>query len=91
MKILKSLLSSFGYYLEKSSKSAEILDFIKILKPYSTEHELIRLGGNNDGGYLVPNDLSNIKYNLSPGVGRFFSFELDLLKKKYRHICVMLL
>ena len=81
MKILKSLLLSFGYYLEKTTKRSEILDFIKMLKPYSTEHELIRLGGNNDGGYLVPNDLSNIKYNLSPGVGRFFSFELDLLKK----------
>jgi hypothetical protein len=81
MKILKSLLSLFDYYLEKPTKKSEILEFLKILKPYSTEHELIRLGGNNDGGYLVPNDLRNIKCNLSPGVGRFFSFELDLLKK----------
>jgi len=41
MKILKSLLLSFGYYLEKTTKRSEILDFIKMLKPYSTEHELI--------------------------------------------------
>ena len=81
MKILNSLFSLFNYNLDKSTKKLDILDFVKNLKPCSTEHELIRLGGNNDGGYLVPNDLSNIKYNLSPGVGRFFSFELDLLKK----------
>ena len=81
MKILNSLLSLFDCYLEKSTKKSEILDFISILRPYSTEYELIRLGGNNDGGYLVPNDLSNIKFNLSPGVGKFYNFELDLLKK----------
>jgi hypothetical protein len=81
MKILNSLFSLFNHYLEKSTKKSEILDFIKILRPHSTEYELIRLGGNNDGGYLIPNDLSNVEFNLSPGVGKFFNFELDLLKK----------
>ena len=81
MKISNYLLSLFGYYLEKSSSRSEILDFIKILRPYSTEHKLIRLGGNYDGGYLIPEDLSNIKFNLSPGVGSRFNFELDLLKR----------
>jgi len=81
MKISNYLLSLFGYYLEKPSSKTEILDFIKILRPYSTEHKLIRLGGNHDGGYLVPDDLNNIKFNLSPGVGSRFHFELDLLKR----------
>ena len=74
MKISNYLLSLFGYYLEKPSSKSEILDFIKILRPYSTEHKLIRLGGNHDGGYLVPDDLNNIKFNLSPGVGSRFHF-----------------
>jgi hypothetical protein len=81
MKILNSLFSLFNYNLDKSTNKLDILNFVKILKPCSTEHELIRLGGSNDGGYLVPNDLNNIKFNLSPGVGKFFNFELDLLKK----------
>jgi len=81
MKISNYLFSLLGYYLEKTSSKSEILDFIKILRPYSTEHKLIRLGGNNDGGYLVPDDLKNIKFNLSPGVGSRFNFELDLLKR----------
>ena len=81
MKILNSLFSVFNYNLEKSTNKLEILNFIKILRPWTTEHELIRLGGNNDGGYLIPNDLNHIKFNLSPGVGKFFNLELDLLKK----------
>ena len=81
MKILNYLLSLFGYYLDKSCSKLEILNFIKILRPYTTEHKLIRLGGNYDGGYLVPDDLSDIKFNLSPGVGSRFNFELDLLKR----------
>jgi hypothetical protein len=44
MKISNYLLSLLGYYLEKPSGKSEILDFIKILRPYSTEHKLIRLG-----------------------------------------------
>jgi hypothetical protein len=88
MKISNYLLSLLGYYLEKPSSKSEILDFIKILRPYSTEHKLIRLGGNYDGGYLVPDDLNNIKFNLSPGVGNRFNFELDLLKKGIpTHMC----
>jgi hypothetical protein len=88
MKILNYLLSLFGCYLEKPSSKSEILDFIKILRPYSTEHKLIRLGGNHDGGYLVPDDLNNIKFNLSPGVGSRFHFELDLSKRGIpSHMC----
>ena len=81
MKISNYLFSLFGYYLNKSISKSEVLDFIKILRPYSIEHKLIRLGGDNDGGYLIPEDLSNIKFNLSPGVGSRFNFELDLLKR----------
>jgi hypothetical protein len=81
MKILNYIFSFLGYHLEKPHSKSEILNFIKILRPYSTEHKLVRLGGNNDGGYLVPDDLNNIKFNLSPGIGNRFNFELDLLKR----------
>ena len=81
MKISNYFLSLFGYYLDKVSSNSEILNFIKILRPYSTEHKLIRIGGDYDGGYLVPDDLNGVKFNLSPGVGNRYHFELDLLKK----------
>lgn len=45
------------------------------LRPVQTEVELIRLGGNRDGGYLLPNDLENIEACFSPGVGSRSFFE----------------
>jgi hypothetical protein len=38
---------------------------------------LIRLGALNDGGYLVPEDLSEVKYCFSPGVAETADFEMD--------------
>jgi hypothetical protein len=40
--------------------------------------ELIRVGGNGDGGYLIPDDLDGIEYCFSPGVGPTSAFESDL-------------
>lgn len=42
---------------------------------------LIRLGGDKDGAYLVPDDLEGIKACFSPGVGNIKTFEDDLTTK----------
>ena len=47
------------------------------LMPMSTGKELIRLGPNGDGGYLVPNDLAGIEACFSPGVSVISGFEKD--------------
>ena len=36
----------------------QIKELIKALRPVKTKFDLIRIGGNNDGGYLIPNDLA---------------------------------
>lgn len=51
---------------------------IKALRPVKTKYPLIRVGGNNDGGYLIPDDLSGISTCFSPGVDTTASFEKDL-------------
>jgi hypothetical protein len=38
---------------------------------------LLRLGSANDGGYLVPEDLSEVQYCFSPGVAETADFEMD--------------
>jgi len=48
---------------------------MKKLYPMNTGKELIRLGPNSDGGYLVPNDLSDIVACFSPGVSHVSGFE----------------
>ena len=42
------------------------------------KYDLIRLGGNYDGGYLVErNSIENSKFLLSAGMAWDFSFEKD--------------
>ena len=60
-KIAKPFLSKKNVYISRSVYGHEIKDFAKTLWPVKTEHELIRIGGSKDGGYLVPNDLSESK------------------------------
>ncbi|MEN2281293.1 FkbM family methyltransferase [Algoriphagus sp. SE2] len=66
--------------LDKTEKQ-KLTDLISKLQPIRTDKELIRLGADSDGGYLVPNDLKGVEACFSPGVGEFSSFETDC----YRH------
>lgn len=55
--------------------------FINSIRPLDNGHELIRMGPASDGSYLLPNDLSGIALNISPGVGKTFQFENALLEE----------
>lgn len=55
--------------------------FLESLYPVKTKFDLIRIGGNNDGGYLVPDDLEGITACFSPGVAETATFEEDLSKR----------
>lgn len=57
-----------------------LLVFLKDNRPVTTEFELIRVGGGEDGGYLIPNDLEGVKYCFSPGVAENSDFEYELYK-----------
>lgn len=80
-KISKPFLSKKNIYISRAVYGHEIKDFAKTLWPIKTEHQLIRVGGSRDGGYLVPEDLSGIKACFSPGVSNLSDFEEDLLKR----------
>ncbi len=70
------LLAGIGIY--RTASNEEIKEVISLLKPVATDKELIRIGGSGDGGYLVPDDLENIRYCFSPGVAETATFEADL-------------
>lgn len=70
----------------KSARHTELLvtqmeleDFLTSIRPVNTEHELIRVGANGDGGYLVPNLLKDIDFAFSPGVANTATFEEALI------------
>jgi len=56
--------------------------------PVQTEHELIRLGPNSDGGYLIPNDLEGVELCISPGTGSETGFETELLKWQINSVLI---
>jgi hypothetical protein len=51
---------------------------LNLLQPVTTPYELIRIGENSDGGYVLPNDLEGVTECLSFGFGGIKSFEDSL-------------
>jgi hypothetical protein len=81
--IRSSLLAS-GITVTKCTKSEDILQLMRKLRPLDCGMELIRIGNQGDGGYLIPNDLEGIEYCFSPGVGPTCEFENQLADRGIR-------
>ena len=85
MKILKvinyieSLLNRGRFVFRKITPTQKVKLLIESLHPIKTQFDLIRLGSTGDGGYLIPDDINEIKACFSPGVHLISSFELDCL------------
>lgn len=62
----------------KATKPGQLRDFFAMIKPVNTNHKLIRIGGESDGSYLVPDDLDGINVLFSPGVSIEADFEFQL-------------
>jgi hypothetical protein len=78
---VKSFLYKRNYRISQATDSNTLAQFFRSIKPISTDYNLIRIGGETDGGYLVPNDLEGIEVCFSPGVARIADFESDLAKR----------
>ena len=78
MNLKEKFLDLLNLYIEKKTAKSDILRVLKKLLPFKIDHNLLRLGEDNDGGYLIPNDFYGIKNNYSAGVGELTKFEKDL-------------
>ncbi len=74
-------LFSQGIFIDPMISTEKLQALVNIIRPQTCSSELIRLGANSDGGYLVPNDLDGIRACFSPGVDDIASFEQDLHRK----------
>jgi hypothetical protein len=79
--LIRNVLLSRGYFVSNTSADNDVRNFLRKLTPYETDKKLIRVGGETDGGYLVPDDLEGIEYCFSPGVARTSRFESELAKR----------
>ena len=77
---LKQAFLRIGLNITKFGNSELVAEFLRNCYPLTTNIELIRLGSNFDGGYLIPNDLQGVEACFSPGVDKTASFETELAK-----------
>lgn len=64
----------------KHIRGNELRQLIEEMLP-EWPHDVVRIGGEEDGGYIIPNDLEGIAYCFSPGVGPSARFELELQQR----------
>jgi hypothetical protein len=81
----KRALTQFAYLrrlsLGKIADPAAVASLIRRLFPVTTPLELIRIGGEGDGGYLIPDDLDGVVACFSPGVDVIALFEAALVAR----------
>ena len=80
LEILNLIINFLGAKAYRQISDEKILNLIKLFKPTKTEFDLIRIGDKNDGGYLIPDIINEIKYCFSGGVGHTNEFEFQLEK-----------
>lgn len=78
MTLVTDAAFAFGRNLTRQTPDTDVRDLIKRLRPLDCGRKLIRIGGNADGGYVLPEDFDGIEYCFSPGVGPVADFENHL-------------
>jgi hypothetical protein len=73
-----------GFNVTWQTGTTDVLNLLKRLWPQDSGKQLIRIGGDGDGGYLVPDDLEGIEYCFSPGVSTSSDFENQLADRGIR-------
>lgn len=80
--MIKALISraagNRGILIDRFVSKQALDTILELMWPRLSGHELIRVGSDNDGGYLIPNVLHDIGACFSPGVDTNSSFELDM-------------
>jgi hypothetical protein len=75
------MLAKLGISVARCVDVQFVRHLIERMRPVSTDKGLIRIGGDGDGGYLVPDDLDGIVACFSPGVGTIATFETALVAR----------
>ncbi|WP_271078674.1 FkbM family methyltransferase [Aurantiacibacter sp. MUD61] len=78
---LASLFANLGISIGMPSDQEALRALINRLRPVGSGHDLIRMGADGDGGYLVPDDLEGITACFSPGVDDRATFEADCAER----------
>ena len=79
--LIKRRLFSRGLVMRNVVKNTNIERFITRFRENYISADLIRIGGNADGGYLIPDIFDRVNYCFSPGVADTADFEAGLSRR----------
>ena len=82
--IVRRAANARGVSIVRQTPVADQAALVRLMIPVATEHPLIRIGGDGDGGYLVPDDLDGLVACFSPGVDVMASFEEGMVARGIR-------
>ena len=78
---IRQALFKQHFWIEELNSKVELNNFLSRFREKFVPCELIRIGGEGDGGYLLPDNLRDITYCFSPGVSVIANFEKELSDK----------
>jgi len=64
-----------------AEECADIKAILRQFEPQATGHDLIRIGPDFDGGYILPDDLDGIEALYSPGVSDTSGFDVEIAER----------
>ncbi len=67
--------------LLSASERSQVEKLLRKFAPKSCEHNLIRIGPELDGGYILPDDLEDLKALYSPGVSDTLGFDMRIAER----------
>lgn len=79
--LARRALHRLGMEVARHAAFEDVDALFRLMRPVAMDMDLIRLGAENDGGYLIPDDLAGVEYCFSPGVGDNSSFEEALASR----------
>ncbi len=82
--LVARVAAPLGWFASARTPYSSVRGILPLLRPFDPGRPLVRVGGNGDGGYLVPDDLEEIVACFSPGVGSQAEFERDLSRRGLR-------
>jgi hypothetical protein len=66
---------------DRPALTEDIEAAVQLIVPVGCSHPLIRVGGDGDGAYLLPDDLDGVVACFSPGVANQIGFEQELSER----------
>ena len=81
LEMLQKTFLRMGFIVRRIEDPKNIKHLINMCRPIDSGIDLVRIGGENDGGYLIPADLTGVDCCFSPGVSNSARFEEELEAK----------